>query len=228
MPRRRDLLAGARAMAPWLVGIAPYGLVIGMSSATAGMPTLAGWLTGPLLYSGSSQVALIELVDAGAAPAVAVGAVLAINLRLVLYSATMAPYWQGTSRRWRALAAALLVDPSLAVGVDGYAATSGDLARGHRRYLGGALLLGFAWLTAIAVGAVAGGLVPAGLRLEFVIPLFLAGEVVKRTRGPSATRAAVVASVVAVVAVSMPLHLGPVVAMVAGVAAGLVTRESAS
>ena len=35
------------------------------------------------------------------------------------YSAAMAPHWRDTPRWWRALAAYLLVDPSLAVGIDG-------------------------------------------------------------------------------------------------------------
>ena len=61
---RRDIAAGARAMVPWLVGIVPFGLVIGLSAAQAEIPTLAGWLTSPLIYSGSVQVATI-----GAPPA---------------------------------------------------------------------------------------------------------------------------------------------------------------
>ena len=52
---RRDIAAGARAMAPWLAGVVPFGLVIGVSAAQADIPTLAGWLTGPLIYAGSAQ-----------------------------------------------------------------------------------------------------------------------------------------------------------------------------
>ena len=117
---RHDLAAGARAMAPWLLGIVPFGLVIGLSAAQADIPTLAGWLTGPLIYAGSAQVATIQMLDAGAAPIVVVVAALVINIRLLLYSATMAPYWRGTPWWWRLLAAYLLIDPSLAVGLDGY------------------------------------------------------------------------------------------------------------
>jgi predicted branched-subunit amino acid permease len=58
---RRDIAAGARAMAPWLAGIVPFGLVIGVSAAQADVPTLAGWMTGPLIYAGSSQVATAGL-----------------------------------------------------------------------------------------------------------------------------------------------------------------------
>ena len=42
---RRDVAAGARAMVPWLAGLIPFGLVIGVSAARADIPALAGWLT---------------------------------------------------------------------------------------------------------------------------------------------------------------------------------------
>jgi predicted branched-subunit amino acid permease len=216
----QDLAAGARTMAPWLIGLVPYGAIIGVSAAHAGIPTLAGWLTGPLVYSGSAQVAVIELADKGAAPAVVVVAALVINLRLVLYSATMARHWRGTPVRWRALAAYLLVDPSVAVGVDGYSRL-GDTGPGHRHYLGGALLLWVAWLAAIAVGATAGARLPGALHLELVIPLFLVGEVVARMSGPATGRAVAVSAVVAVAAAGAPLHLGPMLAIVAGTGVAL-------
>jgi predicted branched-subunit amino acid permease len=207
-------------MAPWLLGVAPFGLVIGVSAARADIPVLAGWLTGPLIFAGSAQVAAIGLLDAGAGPVLIVVTVLAINLRLVLYSASMARHWHGTPRWWQALAAYLLVDPSFAVGSAGYESIV-DRRRAHLHYMGGALTLWFAWLLAIAVGATIGARVPDGLRLEMVIPLFLVGEVVHRVSDRATTSAAAAAALVAVVGAPVPLHLGPVLAIVAGVAVGL-------
>ena len=207
-------------MLPWLTGIVPFGLVIGVSAARADIPTLAGWLTGPLLFGGSAQIAVIDLLDAGAAPAVVIGAALAINLRLVLYSATMAPHWRGMPRWWQGLAASVLVDASVAVGVDGYERAT-DRRRGHLYYLGGAGVLWVAWVTAIAVGATAGARLPGALHLELVIPLFLAGEVVARLTTRAATHAAATAACVGALSVGVPLHLGPMLAVGAGVAAGL-------
>jgi branched chain amino acid efflux pump len=66
--RARDVVAGVRAMVPWMFGVGPYGLVIGVSAAQADIPTFAGWLTGPAIFSGSAQMATIQLLDAGAAP----------------------------------------------------------------------------------------------------------------------------------------------------------------
>jgi predicted branched-subunit amino acid permease len=182
--RRADLAGGARAMAPWLLGIAPFGLVIGVSAARADIPVFDGWLTGPLIFAGSAQVATIELLDAGAAPVVIVVAALAINLRFVLYSASMARQWHDAPRWWQALAAYLLVDPSFAIATDGYESIP-DRRRAHLHYMGAAVTLWFVWLLAIAVGATIGARVPEGLHLEMIIPLFLVGEVVHRVRDGS-------------------------------------------
>jgi predicted branched-subunit amino acid permease len=222
--RRRDIVAGVRAMVPWLVGVGPYGLVIGVSAAQADIPSVAGWLTGPAIFSGSAQVATIELLDAGAAPLVVVATALAINARLIVYSGAMAAHWRGRSRWWRALAAYLLVDPSFAVGVDRYE-RPGDRSGADAHYLGGAIALWATWLLAIALGMSVGAQLPTGLHLEFVIPLFLVGEVAVRFTSPPMHRAGLTAAAVAVVGYSAPLHVGLVAAIAIGIATGLATQE---
>ena len=151
---RSDIAAGARTMVPWLAGIVPFGLVIGVSAAQADVPALAGWLTGPLIYAGSAQLAAIGMLGAGAAPVAVVAVALVINVRLIFYSAAMARHWRGTPWWWRLVAGYLLVDPSVAVGLDGYRRLGRD--RGHAHYLGGAVLLWACWLAAIGAGATAG------------------------------------------------------------------------
>jgi len=216
---RRDIAAGARAMLPWLAGIVPFGLVIGVSAAQADVPPLAGWLTGPLIYAGSSQLATIGMLGAGAAPAVVVASALIINIRLIFYSATMARHWRGTPRWWRLVAAYLIVDPSVAVGLDGYQRLG--RGRGHAHYLGGAVVLWVSWLAAIAVGAMVGTSLPAWLHLEFVIPLYLVGQAIAKLAKPAQRRAILVAATVALLALSAPLQLGTALAIAAGVTAGL-------
>jgi len=222
---RRDLAAGARAMTPWLAGIVPFGLAIGFSAAQAGIPILAGWLTGPLIYAGSAQVAAIGMLGAGAAPTVVVAAALIINIRLIFYSAAMARHWCGTPWWWRLVAAYLLIDPSFAVGLDGYGRLSRD--RAHAYYFGGAALLWVSWLAAIGAGATACAVLPAWLHLEFVMPLFLIGEVVPKLAQPVQRRAILAAAAVALLALSAPLQLGIALAIAAGIAAGVTARPDA-
>jgi predicted branched-subunit amino acid permease len=222
--RGGDFAAGARAMLPWLAGVTPFGLVIGVSAAQADIPTVAGWLTGPAIYAGSSQVAAIEMLDAGTAPIVIVITALVINLRLILYSGAIATHWRGTPRWWRAMAAYLLIDPSFVVGIDRYQ-RPGDRSNAHRHYLGGAITLWLSWLLAIGAGATLGTQLPAALHLEFVIPLYLVGEIVPKLADRATRRAALTAAVVAVVAISAPMHLGVVLAIAAGLGAALTVKE---
>jgi predicted branched-subunit amino acid permease len=216
-----DLAAGMRAMVPWLLAVTPFGLVIGVSAGKADLPTLAGWLTGPLLYGGSAQIAAIELLHAGAAPLVVVVTALAINLRLVLYSAAIAPYWRATPWWWRLLASYLLVDPSFVVGIERYA-RDGARRSTHAYYLGGAAVLWVTWLAVITIGALAGTKLPAGLGLEFLVPLYLVGQVVPKLSGTSTRRAVITAVAVALLAQSAPMHLGIALAILAGIGAGVI------
>ena len=216
---RRDLAGGARAMAPFLLGTTPFGLLIGVSAAQSDLPTLTGWLTGPAMFSGTAQIAAIQMLDAGAAWYAVVLTVMVISLRLILYSAAMATYWRGTPLRWRLLGGYLLVDPSFAVGVDGYDRHT-DRRRGHTYYLGGALVLWGTWLAALAVGATAGAQLPDWLQLEFLIPLSLIGEIVPKLREAIIRWAVLAASVVSLACLTMPMHLGISVGIVAGIAAG--------
>jgi predicted branched-subunit amino acid permease len=217
---RRDLATGARAMLPWAAGVTPFGLVIGVSAARADLPTLAGWLTGPLIYAGSAQIATIQMLDAGASPVAVIVAALLINARLVFYSAAMAAHWRRTPMWWRLLAGYLLVDPSFVVAIDRYR-QPGDRSRAHAHYLGAGLVLWVIWLAAIAVGAIAGVRLPGWLHLEFLVPLYLIGQVVPRLASASTRRAAAIAAAAAVLAETAPMHLGIPVAIVAGITAGL-------
>lgn len=224
--------AGARAMATWLPGMATYGLVVGVAAGKADVPALAGWLTGPLFYSGGAQVAAVGLFDAGAASFVVVATVLAINARLLVYSAASGARWRDTPSWWRALACYLLVDPSFAVGADGYAradAAGGDtaaMAEAHDHYMGAAVVLCATWLTASAIGVVSAGALPTGLQLAFVVPLFLLGETQRRITDRTGLRAAIVAMAVASVGRAMPLHLGVLTAIVAGLTVAALSLPS--
>jgi predicted branched-subunit amino acid permease len=226
-PYRGDIGSGARAMAPWLTGIVPLGLVIGVLAANSHLPTLAGWLTGPAIYAGSAQVTAIQMLAAGAAPVAVVATVLLINARLFFYSVAIAPHWRGTPIWWRLVAGYLLVDPSFVVGTNRYG-QPGDQRRAHAHYLGAALLLWVTWLVAIAVGAVAGARLPAWLHLDFLVPLYLVGQVVPRLRQSAPRYAAVASAGVAAMAVGAPMQLGIPVGILVGIAAALFRRRPAT
>lgn len=224
---RRSFLGGGRAMVPWLAGVVPFGLTIGVTIASSSIDPLAGWATGALIYAGSAQLIAIELMDHGAAAPVVVATVLVVNARLVAYSGAMAPHWYGTGRGFRGGAAYLLVDPSYAVGTDGYRRHH-DPRAGHAHYLGGAVTLWVAWQLAIGIGILGARAVPDASLLGLVVPFYLIAEVVRVARTRSGVAAAGVGGAVALVASALPFHAGAVVAIAAGVTVAAVIGERRS
>jgi predicted branched-subunit amino acid permease len=217
---------GFRAMLPLLVAVAPLGLVVGVRAAEADLPAGAGWATGVLIYGASAQLAAIDLLDQGLAPAVVVLTVAVVNVRLALFSAAMGSHWSETRPGQRLLASYLLVDPSYAVGEEGYRRFR-MAADGLSHYLAGAITLWVGWQLAIITGLVVGARVPAGLHLDFAVPLALIAIVAPQVDSRASAATVAVAGAVAVAGQSLPLASGLPLALVAGAAAGSLTAREA-
>jgi predicted branched-subunit amino acid permease len=220
---RADALDGARAMLPWLAGLAPYGMVVGMTARANDLPPLLGVMTGVTIYSGSAQITALELLGSGATIVVVVLSVLTINARLLLFASAIAPHWRGADRRFRAAAAYLLIAPSYAIGARRYEEHPDG---GHAFYLGGAITLWTVWHLAIVIGTLTGDVVPDQLRLEYVVPLFLLAELTRVSRTVPTAVAAAAGAIVAVTGTTLPMHCGLLVATVAGAVVGLVVEGS--
>jgi predicted branched-subunit amino acid permease len=224
---RRDIAAGMHFVAPWLIGMVPFGLVIGVSAVKADISTFVGWLTGPVIYGSAAQLATIEMLDAGAGVVAVVATTAVINLRLLLYSAVMATYWRGTPLWYRLVAGYLLVDPSFVAGIERYGREP-DRLKGHAHYLGAAVAVWLTWLVSITVGATVGGRMPDSLHLEFLFPLFLIGEIVPKLRSAAVRRAVFVGGTASLACITAPMRLSIVIGIAAGMIAGMVGRPNTS
>ena len=52
---------GVRAVSPILLGVAPFGLIFGVTAITADVPALAAWASSILIFAGASQFAIVEV-----------------------------------------------------------------------------------------------------------------------------------------------------------------------
>lgn len=170
MPSLTHARAGAAAIAPMLVGVAPFGLVAGAAPVANGFD---GWTAvglSTVVFAGASQLAIVDVLAHGGSAVVAILAALTINLRMVLYSASLAPYLGHESTGRRLGAAYLLNDQVYALSVPRWAGddrTDGRLAF----YMGAAVLLWVGWVTATIAGVVLGAAVPDSVPLDFAVPL---------------------------------------------------------
>jgi predicted branched-subunit amino acid permease len=208
---------GALAIAPFVVGFAPFALVIGATVAASAHED-AGVAASWLVYGGSAQLALQRTLESGGA-VLAVVAALLINTRLAVYSASLARQWSGQPRWFRISAAPLLVDPVWAVAErNAVASTSPRAQRAH--YFGAALSLFVAWSVLIAVGVIAGNQL-SGVGLEVAAPLCLLALVGPKLKDPR-TRAVVFASAaVAVLGRGLPAGTSILAAIACGIAVGV-------
>jgi predicted branched-subunit amino acid permease len=152
-----------------LAAVVPFGLVAGAAPAAAGFGVLAAIGMSTIIFAGASQLALTDVLAGGGSALVAAMAAWTINLRILLYSASLAPHLAHEPLRRRLVAAYVTVDQNYALAISHWA------NRAHRPdagfLIGGGLLLGTAWITCTAIGALVGGTLPEELPLDFAVPL---------------------------------------------------------
>src|SRR5438067_10353116 len=114
---RQEARAGARAVAPMLIGVAPFGLVVGATSVTDhfGIGAAVGLST--IVFAGASQLAVLQALASGGSAIVAAIAAWTINLRILLYSASLAPELSHETTVRRLAAAYFLTDQAYAVSI---------------------------------------------------------------------------------------------------------------
>jgi predicted branched-subunit amino acid permease len=203
------------------VGVIPFGLVAGAAPVEAGLGVSEAVGFSVLVFAGASQLAAIDILDNGGGVAVAVISALMINLRFVMYSASLAPHLAATRRRERALAAYVLTDQAYALAQARFTGRQpvpeADLRLQY--YLGAALTFWATWQAATLVGAVAGGGIPDSIPLDFAIPLAFLALLVPAVTDRPTVAAAVVGGVGTVAAAE--LGAGDL-SLVLGASAGIV------
>lgn len=207
-------IEGARDITPMVIGVIPFGLAIGASIGSSSVGTAAGVASGPLILAGAAQLSTLRLLDDGAAPLIVIVSALMINARLLLYSASLAPWFAAEPLRRRLLLAVPVIDQLHFTCTPRF--ERGDLDGAGRRwyYTGAAAWLAGAWMTSQLIAAVGGARLPEWLGLELAAPLALAGLLAKSVSGRRTIIAAAVAATVNVAAVGLPFNSAVLVATV--------------
>ena len=218
-----SFVAGARDTVPMLVGAAPFGMIFGTLAATA---QLSGWqaqLMSLCVFAGSSQFIALGLLAGHAGILLIWLATFIVNLRHLLYAATLLPHVRHLPSRWRWLLGFLLTDETFAV-VDVYYRKHPHAPLGHWYFFGSGVSMYVNWQCWTLVGLAFGKLFPSlqTLGLDFAMAAtFIAIVVPQLARLPN-FGAAVAAGSVAFLLNDLPYKLGLLAAIVLGVGTGLV------
>jgi branched chain amino acid efflux pump len=220
---------GAASSASLLFGMVPWGLVAGLAMVSAGLSPAQAVVMGLLVYAGSAQLAVLPLLIAKAPLWVMYATALAVNLRYVIYSAVLAPYFERLSRPWRLLLSYVMVDAMFALFVGRFRPDDGARHK-HWFFLGGSAVQWLGWQAASWLGIFGGALIPREWSLEFAATLSLIALLMPLLYDRAVVIGALAAGGVALAGSGLPLNLGLIAAIVAGVAVGLaasrVTRRA--
>jgi predicted branched-subunit amino acid permease len=214
-----------RAVAALAVGVLPFGLAFGVvAAASTAVPAVVGGLSSTIIFAGASQVALIQLLDSGAAWFVAVGTALVINARMIMYSGALAPSLGQCQPGWRFALPYLITDQAAVTSLLRFE-TLEDTTLRRWFFLGAGLTMWVPWHIATWVGVLAGAAVPDSWAIDFAIPLMFIALLVPSLRRRADLVGAVVAATIAVAGVGLPLNLGLLVGTTAGIGVGLLVGD---
>ena len=217
--RSREFLHGVRDQLPILIGVVPFGLIFGALARSAGIPVLESQAFSILIFAGSSQFVATGLVAEGTPAFVVIATIFLVNLRHMLYSATLAPYLTRLNRRWKIVLAWLLTDEAFAMASIRYRRP--DQGHPHWYFFGTGLTLWTSWQISTFLGITLGSILPGTTLLDFALPLTFLALLVPTLVDRSTLIVALVAGGSAVLLTTLPYKLGLMIAVLVSVGLGV-------
>jgi predicted branched-subunit amino acid permease len=216
-----DMLSVAPGMAAW-------GMMTGVAMINSGMSLIEAVAMTLLVYAGSSQLAAIPLIAAGAPVAVIMATAFCVNLRFVVFSAHMRPYLMHWPRRMRLFVGYLTTDLSYVVFTRRFHQPPQDDAQKQAQLaylLGGCTSIWCSWQLASLLGIALAQSIPSHWGLGFAGILALLGVACSLASTRLRVMSAGVAGAAAVAAFALPFKLNIVVAIAVAVALSLMMEK---
>jgi predicted branched-subunit amino acid permease len=215
-----EFKVGVSDMWPQAPGIFAWGLMTGVAMVKSGMSVVEALSMAVLVFAGSSQLAAIPLIIAGAPMWIILATGFCVNLRFVVFSLHLRPYLMHLPRWERLVHGYLTADMTYVLFTRRYphVADTPEKHQGQEAYLAGNCFLNwFTWVSASVLGVLLANFIPTSWGLGFAGILCLVGILCSLATTRLRVLAGAVAGVAGVVAYAMPLKLNIVVAIAVAV-----------
>lgn len=223
--RWRSFAVGARDTVPMLVGALPFGIIFGTLAGASSMAAWQGQLMSLLVYAGSSQFIAVGLVAANTGMLVIWLTTLFVNLRHMLYAASLLPLVAHLPLRWRFLLGFILTDETFAV-VSAYHQNprpDHPLKLAHWYFLGSGMAMYLNWQLWTLVGLYFGATFPQlqNWGMDYAMVATFIAIIVPQLRRMPYLAAALVSGALAYALQGLPYKLGLLISVLAGVLVGM-------
>ena len=214
-------LRGVTGALPFLLVVIPFGLLFGVVGTEAGLnlAQVMGFTT--LVIAGAAQFTAIQLMVDEAPTIVVIVSALAVNLRMAMYAAALAPYL-GPAPLWqRAIIAYLNVDQTYALSHQRFEdRPEMPIPARVAFFFGCATPILPMWIAATFAGAVLGGAIPPEYALDFAVPITFIALVAPGLRTLAHVAAALTSVMLALSLGWIPHNLWILVAAFGGMVVG--------
>ncbi|BBB26855.1 AzlC family ABC transporter permease [Amphritea japonica] len=220
--KRREMLDGAKATLPLIVGAIPFGIIFGTLAGPSGLSAWGALAMSVIVFAGSAQFIALGLMAAGAAIPVIIATTFVVNLRHILYAANLVPKVRHLPQRWRLMMAFGLTDETFAA-VSNRFLLQENTTHAHWFYLGSWLAMYSNWVLCTGLGIGLGELFPDMTHwgLDFAMSVTFIGMVVPYLKSKPMWGAVIVAAAMAMATLGLPHKLGLMVAAICGISTGL-------
>ena len=222
---RQEFMSGARDTIPLILGAIPFGIIYGAIAINGGLSPMATLGMSLFVFAGSAQFIAAGLVAQGVAPLIIILTTFIVNLRHMLYAASLAPFMRNLSQRWLIPLGFWLTDETFAVVVRRYA-DKDESPNKQWYHLGSSLAMYTNWQISTIVGMVAGSQLEglADIGLDFALVVTFIGIVVPML----VTRPMLVCALVSAITALLTNHFenkaGLMIAAFAGIFAGILVE----
>lgn len=197
-PRAR-FVRGLKLGLPILLGYIPVGAAFGILATGLGFSAIQACACSATALAGAGQFIALSLIRSGATVAAVLAATTVVNLRYVLFGATISPYLKGMTLPKQAVLAYFLTDETFAVNINDRRA---GLSNGWSM-LGVGVIAWTGWVLGTLVGAVAAGWIgdPGRWGVQFAMPAMFVALLIALAED---RKHVIAASVAGVIALALP------------------------
>lgn len=221
MSPRQSFWLGLRNGGPFVLIVGPFGLVFGVVGTEAGLSLAQTMGFTIAVIAGAAQLTAVQLMREEAPTIIVLVTALAVNLRMAMYSASLAPHLGKASLWQRAVVAYLMVDQAYATSILRYEQNPEDsVAAKFAYYIGVVTLIAPTWYLGTLAGALLGNQIPASIPIGAAVPIAFLALIGPMLRTLAHVVATMVSVVLALVLAGLPYNLGLLVAALAAMVAG--------
>lgn len=213
---------GVRNGAPFLLVAIPFATLFGVLATEAGLNIAQVMGFSVLVIAGAAQIAAIQLMVDNVPTLIILATALAVNLRMAMYSAALAPYFGGLPLWKRATLSYVLFDQNFAVAAVEYEDRPSLSPTARAAYFFGAsTLIVPAWCITTYIGALVGARIPPEYALDFALPITFLALLAPMMKSMAHVAAAATSIILTLALAFLPFNLGLLLAALAALVVGV-------